>query len=306
MVVLRRSYTYICRSTLSFLISSLSCHTMFHACQCIWANVIWTWLLFTDVDTEEEEVLCEWESVLHKETSEYYYWNKVTGETTWEKPPAYAASQRLKMSDLEEGIEEDSKRTLEDPHSKPAHETLVQEAVSTIILTEKDDIPSDERLMVDSVESDLLKDSGYKENQDAVHDDEFGKETDISLDTKESFERIDSPAGDTVRSLPEIQGDSEVTVSAAVVEHGTGESHHVEVSMTLNTGENVEGAEDIALGSTIAGGIKDLSTFVDRAGAADSEDSDLRNIMEQTKRHDHQHVLDRGEVLAHKFKMLAG
>jgi hypothetical protein len=132
--------------------------------------------LFPDVDTEEKEVLCEWEAVLHKESSEYYYWNKVTGETTWEKPSAYAASELLTRSQLQDGLEEDTKPTLEDPQSrsKPAHETLVRKDVSTKHIEAKDDISSIERLIVDSVEGDQLKDGGSEGNQDAGRDLEDG------------------------------------------------------------------------------------------------------------------------------------
>lgn len=64
--------------------------------------------MFAEADTKEKEILCEWQAVLHKETSEYYYWNKVTGETTWEKPAAYASyeSEVLIRANLHDRLEE--------------------------------------------------------------------------------------------------------------------------------------------------------------------------------------------------------
>ena len=253
--------------------------------------------MFADVDTKEKEVLCEWEAVLHKETSEYYYWNRVTGETTWEKPSAYAASEVLKRSDLQVNLEEDSKRTLEDPHSRSKP---VEVAVSTINFEAKDD-ESLYRLIVGSV--DQSKDGGSEGNQDAGRDNEDGKETDISLEIKETFEKIDSPSENAVKSCSDAQGDVEGSASAAVIEYGAGESRHVEESTTLNIVEDGEGVEDPGVESTVSGGVKDLSTTV---GSTGLENADPKNIMEETRRYDHHRLLERGEVLAEKFKILAG
>jgi hypothetical protein len=32
------------------------------------------------------DVVCDWEAILLEKTRKYYYWNKLTGETTLEKP----------------------------------------------------------------------------------------------------------------------------------------------------------------------------------------------------------------------------
>lgn len=273
------------------------------------------------MDTKEKEILCGWEAVLHKESSEYYYWNKVTGETTWEKPAAYASyeSEVLKRSTIQDGLIEDNKPPLEDPHSRsdPAHEALAQEAVSTIndaVLQEaKKNMASEERHVTDLVEGGQLKDVGseamsleHAGKQDAGGDSDDGKLSDNGLETKESFEMIDRSLGDAVKSNLEIRSDPEVTSSAAVIEHGAGESCQVEAIMPLNTVENGEGAEDLALESNVSGGIEDHPIHTDRADATGLENSDTRNAPELPKRYDHHRMLERGEVLASKFKALAG
>jgi len=273
---------------------------------------------FADVDTTEKEILCEWEAVLHKESSEYYYWNKVTGETTWEKPAAYASYEVLKGSNLEDGLMKDNKHPLEGhSRSKAAHEALAQEAVSTMntaVLQEaKNNTASEELDVVDLVESDQLKDVGrelmsleHEGKQDAGCGSDDGKQIDNCLETKGSFEMIDCPLGNPVKSNLEIRGDPEVTSSAAVIEHGAGETCQVEASMALNPVENGEGAEDLAVESNISGVIEDHPTSVDRADTAGLENSDSKNIPEKPKRYDHHRMLERGEVLARKFKTLAG
>ncbi|KAG0582964.1 hypothetical protein KC19_3G097700 [Ceratodon purpureus] len=260
-----------------------------------------------DVDTKEKEVICEWEAVLHKDTNEYYYWNKVTGETTWEKPSAYAASEALKSSDPQDRPEDDSKLALEDPHSRsePAHETLVQEAVSTIDVEAKDDLPSGKPSIVDSVEGDHLKNGRSEGNQDAGRDHEDGMATDICLEAKESLGRIDSPSGIASNSCPGTRGDSDVAATAAFTEHGAGETHHIEESKELNIIENNEDAEDPTVESISSEGVRD-NVSADQGDASELENSDLRKSTEEAKRYDHHRLLERGEVLAQKFKILAG
>lgn len=273
------------------------------------------------MDAKEKEILCEWEAVLHKESSEYYYWNKVTGETTWEKPAAYASYEIeiLKGNVLQDELNRDNKHPFEDSHSRsnPAHASLAQEDVSTInnaVLQEaKKNMASEEHLVVDFVERIQLKDAGSEAisleqagKQDAGRDSDDGKQSDNCLETKESFEVIDCPVGDAVKSNLEIQSDPEVTPSAAVIEHGAEESRQVKASLTLNTVENGEGAEDLAVESNISGGIEDHHTAVDGADATSLENSDPENIPEQPKRYDYHRILERGEVLADKFKTLAG
>lgn len=74
---------------------------------------------------------CDWEAVLHVESGEYYFWNKQTGETTWEKPKAVTdLDDSLKVSIAEKSTEkplaEDHEREVESNTKPIEHESVVE------------------------------------------------------------------------------------------------------------------------------------------------------------------------------------
>ncbi|CAM6047128.1 unnamed protein product [Sphagnum compactum] len=63
------------------------------------------------------DVVCDWQAILLDETGEYYYWNKLTGETTWEKPVALQQHEALmKAREVETSKELDKEQLLEKQH----------------------------------------------------------------------------------------------------------------------------------------------------------------------------------------------
>jgi hypothetical protein len=61
--------------------------------------------------------VCDWQAILLEETGEYYYWNKLTGETTWEKPVALQQHEaRMKAREVESSKELDKEQLLEKEH----------------------------------------------------------------------------------------------------------------------------------------------------------------------------------------------
>ncbi|CAK9200329.1 unnamed protein product [Sphagnum troendelagicum] len=63
------------------------------------------------------DVVCDWQAILLEETGEYYYWNKLTGETTWEKPVALQQHEaRMKAREVESSKELDKEQLLENEH----------------------------------------------------------------------------------------------------------------------------------------------------------------------------------------------
>ncbi|CAK9862395.1 unnamed protein product [Sphagnum jensenii] len=63
------------------------------------------------------DVVCDWQAILLEETGEYYYWNKLTGETTWEKPVALQQHEaRMKAREVESSKELDKEQLLEKEH----------------------------------------------------------------------------------------------------------------------------------------------------------------------------------------------
>ncbi|CAM6037237.1 unnamed protein product [Sphagnum compactum] len=63
------------------------------------------------------DVVCDWQAILLEETGEYYYWNKLTGETTWEKPVALQQHEALmKAREVESSKELDKEQLLEKQH----------------------------------------------------------------------------------------------------------------------------------------------------------------------------------------------
>jgi len=63
------------------------------------------------------DAVCDWQAILLEETGEYYYWNKLTGETTWEKPIALQQHEALmKAREVETSKELDKEQLLEKQH----------------------------------------------------------------------------------------------------------------------------------------------------------------------------------------------
>uniref|UniRef100_A0A7I4E9Y4 WW domain-containing protein n=1 Tax=Physcomitrium patens TaxID=3218 RepID=A0A7I4E9Y4_PHYPA len=273
-----------------------------------------------DVDTEENELICEWEAVLHKESSEYYYWNKFTGVTTWEKPATYAEFEARKAKGLQNRVEIEKKCSVQDPQSssEPAHEFSVQEDVSEsddAAVQDAKNIELMEEQCVAEIESGQLEGTGRKEasfdhseKQDASSDHNGGIESGSLSETRESVERVYCSSESVIKFSADLQRDPDFSASAATVEHDAGDASKFKESMSLNMVENVVGAEDMnpAVGSTVSGHTGDRPTTADEVETTDLQNLDLKNVMEQSRRYDHQRLIERGEILVQGFKILAG
>jgi hypothetical protein len=273
-----------------------------------------------DVGTNEMETPCEWEAVLHKETSEYYYWNKVTGETTWEKPAAYTSQETevLKGSNFQDGLRKDDKQVIEDQNS--AMETLAEDGVTTMdnaaLEKAENNMAPEEQPLVVCAESSQSRDeekSSEEPREQDILDADDGKQSDDQLEAKddrleveEIVELKDSFEENGSKVNLEIRSDPEASVSPSVVEPVGEEEHQDEPSMSMNIAENGEDAEDLAVELNTSTGMEDQPAACERAEATGLEISDTTNVPEQPKRYDYRRMLERGEVLASKFKLLAG
>lgn len=282
--------------------------------------LFWTWYSFADVGTNEMETPCEWEAVLHKETSEYYYWNKVTGETTWEKPAAYIFqdTEVLKGSNSQDGLRKDDKQVIEDQNS--ALETLTEAGVLTIdnaALEEAEtNMAPEEQPVVVCVESSELRDeekSSEELGEQDICEADDGKQSGDQLEAKDDLLEVteivelkDSSDGNGSKDNLEIQSDPQASVSPSVAEPVGEEEQQDEPSMSMNIAENGEDAEDLAVELNTSTGIEDHPAACERADGTGLETSDTTNVPEQPKRYDYHRMLERGEVLASKFKLLAG
>jgi hypothetical protein len=63
------------------------------------------------------DVVCDYQAILLEDTRKYYYWNKLNGETTWEKPIALQQHEALmKVKEVESSKELDKEQLLEKQH----------------------------------------------------------------------------------------------------------------------------------------------------------------------------------------------
>ncbi len=76
------------------------------------------------------DVVCDWQAILLEETGKYYYWNKFTNETTWEKPIALQQHEVLMKARKVDNSNELNKEHL----LKKQHVRKVSNFVSSIKL----------------------------------------------------------------------------------------------------------------------------------------------------------------------------
>lgn len=76
--------------------------------------------------------------------------------------------------------------------------------------------------------------------------------------------------------------------------------------MLLNIVENGEGVEDFVFELNVFGGIEDYFIYIDWVDVIGLENLDMRNVLELLKRYDYYCMLEWGEVLVFKFKVLVG
>ncbi len=58
------------------------------------------------------DVVCDWQAILLEEIGKYYYWNKLTSETTWEKPITLQQHEALMKARKGESSKESNKEQL--------------------------------------------------------------------------------------------------------------------------------------------------------------------------------------------------
>lgn len=121
-----------------------------------------------------EDVSSGWKMVLHEESNEYYYWNVLTGETSWEVPDVLAqeigTSAENVIGDTEEKTDVlTSTYKSSMPLEVEEDDITTRDANSNI--NSKTTGSADQRIRMDGSDEGLQSDSIEKEgNRDAIQD----------------------------------------------------------------------------------------------------------------------------------------
>ena len=267
------------------------------------------------------DIICEWEAVLYKESGEYYYWNKVTGETTWEKPTALSEYEEWKKgSDLQDGLQKDNNPPIDghlESHLENA-QPLLQKAMSTGVDASEQDrkvgMAVQEQSVMGSIDDNQLRKTQehaeaaeQPQSDDICNGSEEKGPLDIFSEVRESPERSECFPVGTGREHAELQykEEAEADPNPAAREKNAPDLLDSE-NDTLHIGPGSD--KDLSGGSPVHGVISadgDLSPS-NQAEELATDRNISRHIAEHARRKHQSRLLERGETLAQRFKILAG
>lgn len=118
-----------------------------------------------------ENVSSGWKMVLHEESNEYYYWNVLTGETSWEVPDVLA--QEIGTS---------AEKVIEDTEGKT--DVVTSTHTPSLPLDVEEDYSGDQRIRTNASDEGLQIE-GKEGNRDAIQDNRsssVGGESQIGVD----------------------------------------------------------------------------------------------------------------------------
>lgn len=278
-------------------------------------GLLWLWLVADE--GLKTDTVCEWEAVLYKESGEYYYWNKVTGETTWEKPAALSEYEEWKKgADLQDGLPKDKNPPI-DGHLENA-QPLLQTATSTGVDASEQDrkvgMAVEGQSVVGRIDDTQLRTTQNQaeaaeqpQSDDVCTGSEEKDSLDIFPEVRENPEKSECFPVGTGREHAELQDKEEAEADPNPVAR---EQNVSDLWDSEGNPLNIDpGSEkEMSGGSPVHGFISadaDLSPS-NQAKELATDRTISRHIAEHARRKHQSRLLERGETLAQRFKILAG